>query len=107
MRTIKRWPLIVMGLLALPSYAAAQTLPTTPPSGYFNAVAANPKGPFVDSRTEPLVCQTDQGGTIDASPFRDADGKLYLYYKSDGNAVGKRTIIWGQRLSDDGQDRVA
>ena len=44
MRTVKRWPLIVMGLLALPSYAAAQTLPTTPPSGYFNAVAANPKG---------------------------------------------------------------
>ncbi len=44
MRHLKRWPLIVMGLLALPSYAAAQTLPTTPPSGYFNAVAANPKG---------------------------------------------------------------
>ena len=44
MRTVKRWPLIVMGLLALPSYAGAQTLPTTPPTGYFNAVAANPKG---------------------------------------------------------------
>ena len=44
MCTVKRWPLIVMGLLALPSYAAAQTLPTTPPSGYFNAVASNPKG---------------------------------------------------------------
>jgi len=43
MRTVKRWPLIV-GLLALPSYAGAQTLPTTPPSGYFNAVASNPKG---------------------------------------------------------------
>jgi hypothetical protein len=33
-----------MGVLALPAYAAAQTLPTTPPSGYFNAVASNPKG---------------------------------------------------------------
>ena len=44
MGTIKRWPLIVVGLLALPSYASAQTLPTTPPSGYFNAVASNPKG---------------------------------------------------------------
>jgi putative esterase len=43
MRAIK-WSLIVMGLLALPSYAGGQTLPTTPPSGYFNAVAANPKG---------------------------------------------------------------
>jgi beta-xylosidase len=66
------------------------------------AVAAAPTGPFLDPAPEPLVCQTDQGGSIDASPFRDADGKLYLYYKSDGNAVGKRTIIWGQRLSDDG-----
>jgi beta-xylosidase len=66
------------------------------------AVATDPKGPFRDTSTEPLVCQYDQGGTIDANPFRDADGKLYLYYKSDGNAVGKTTFIWGQRLSDDG-----
>jgi beta-xylosidase len=66
------------------------------------AIADSPKGPFRDPSPEPLVCQTDQGGTIDANPFRDEDGKLYLYYKSDGNAVGKHTIIWGQRLSDDG-----
>lgn len=66
------------------------------------ATADHPKGPFLDQSTEPLVCQYDQGGTIDANPFRDSDGKLYLYYKSDGNAVRKRTYIWGQRLSDDG-----
>lgn len=66
------------------------------------AVASAPMGPFLDPAPEPLVCQTDQGGSIDASPFRDADGRLYLYYKSDGNAVGKRTVIWGQRLSDNG-----
>ncbi len=66
------------------------------------AAADDPKGPFRDSSTEPLVCQYDQGGTIDANPFRDSDGKLYVYYKSDGNAVGKTTYIWGQRLSDDG-----
>ena len=66
------------------------------------AVAPGPKGPFVDRSPEPLVCQPSEGGTIDANPFRDADGKLYLYYKSDGNAVGKRSIVWGQRLSDDG-----
>ena len=66
------------------------------------AAADHPKGPFRDQSTEPLVCQYDQGGTIDANPFRDSDGKLYLYYKSDGNAVGKTTYIWGQRLSDDG-----
>lgn len=66
------------------------------------AVADNPLGPFQDTSAEPLVCQYDEGGTIDANPFRDTDGKLYLYYKSDGNAVGKTTYIWGQRLSDDG-----
>lgn len=66
------------------------------------AVADHPKGPFRDSSTEPLVCQYGEGGTIDANPFRDSDGKLYLYYKSDGNAVRKTTYIWGQRLSDDG-----
>jgi beta-xylosidase len=66
------------------------------------AVASDPRGPFRDNSTEPLVCQTDQGGTIDANPFRDSDGKLYLYYKSDGNAVRKTSYIWGQRLSDDG-----
>ena len=66
------------------------------------AVADKPFGPFRDPSTAPLVCQVDQGGTIDANPFRDTDGKLYLYYKSDGNAVRKTSYIWGQRLSDDG-----
>lgn len=66
------------------------------------AAADNPKGPFRDGSAEPLVCQFELGGTIDANPFRDSDGKLYLYYKSDGNRVGKKTTIWGQRLADDG-----
>lgn len=66
------------------------------------AIAASPKGPFIDNTAEPLVCQSEEGGSIDASPFRDTDGKLYIYYKSDGNAVGKHSFIWGQRLTDDG-----
>ena len=66
------------------------------------AAADHPKGPFGDASAEPLVCQFDLGGTIDANPFRDADGKLYLYYKSDGNGSARRRSIWGQRLSDDG-----
>lgn len=36
--------LVVLGLLGLPSYAVAQDLPKMPPSGYFDAVPANPKG---------------------------------------------------------------
>ena len=70
------------------------------------AAADNPRGPFRDASTEPLVCQFELGGTIDANPFRDADGNLYLYYKSDGNRVGKGTVIWGQRLSVDGMSVI-
>jgi beta-xylosidase len=70
------------------------------------AVADNPKGPFRDGSAEPLVCQLDLGGTIDADPFRDSDGKLYLYFKSDGNRIGKHTTIWGQQLAADGMSTL-
>ncbi len=66
------------------------------------AEASDPLGPFVDSRHEPIVCQTDLGGSIDADAFRDADGKLYLYFKNDGNRVGKHTAIWAEQLAADG-----
>jgi beta-xylosidase len=68
------------------------------------ARAAAPTGPFHDLSAEPLVCQDDLGGTIDAHPFRDTDGQLYLYYKNDGNnpRVLKPSRIWAQRLSSDG-----
>jgi beta-xylosidase len=66
------------------------------------ARSSDPRGPFVSEAAEPLVCQPELGGTIDASPFRDADGRLYLYYKNDGNAIGRPTEIFGQRLAPDG-----
>ena len=66
------------------------------------AVASDALGPFVDDRSEPIVCQVDLGGSIDPDPFRDADGRLYLYFKNDGNRVHARTSLWGQSLSDDG-----
>jgi beta-xylosidase len=65
------------------------------------AVADSPTGPFVDRWNAPLVCQTDQGGSIDPSPFRD-DDSLYLLWKNDGNCCGMDTWIYAQRLSDDG-----
>jgi beta-xylosidase len=66
------------------------------------ARSVDPHGPFVSPAIEPLVCQRELGGTIDASPFRDADGRLYLYYKADANAVGKPTEIFVQRMTADG-----
>lgn len=70
------------------------------------AIADDPAGPFVDRWEEPLVCRRDEGGSIDASPFRDDDGSLYLYWKNDGNANGQTTWLYGQRLSGDGTELV-
>ena len=68
------------------------------------AVSADPRGPFVSPASQPLVCQRDQGGTIDPSVFQDADGAAYLLYKSDGNnpAVLRPSRIYVQRLAPDG-----
>jgi beta-xylosidase len=66
------------------------------------AVATVPEGPFVDSSTEPLVCQGELGGSIDATPFVDADGTRFLILKNDGNCCGLPTRFWIQRLSADG-----
>jgi beta-xylosidase len=68
------------------------------------ATSNDPRGPFTSQATEPLVCQVELGGTIDASPFRAPDGQLYLYFKNDGNnpAANKPTEIFAQRLSPDG-----
>lgn len=66
------------------------------------AVADSPAGPFVDPDMKPFVCQVNWGGTIDASPFRDRNGALYLLFKSDGNCCRLTTYIYSQRLSADG-----
>jgi beta-xylosidase len=65
------------------------------------AVADRPDGPFVDRSERPFVCQTREGGSIDASPFRDGR-TLYLLWKNDGNSRGLDTFIYAQRLTADG-----
>lgn len=68
------------------------------------ATSSDPLGPFVSQAPGPLVCQRELGGTIDPSVFRDADGSMYLLYKSDGNnpAVLQPSRIFVQRLAPDG-----
>ena len=66
------------------------------------AFAARPQGPFVSRSAKPLVCQLDQGGSIDASGFTDTDGRHYLYWKNDGNCCNQLTGLWVQPLSADG-----
>ena len=66
------------------------------------ATSDTPAGPYVDGSTEPLLCEVDEGGSIDTSPFIASDGTAYLYWKNDGNHIGVDTFIRVARLSADG-----
>ena len=50
------------------------------------AVASQPQGPFIDTSAGPFACQPTLGGSIDPSPFVNADGTPYLVWKSTGEA---------------------
>jgi beta-xylosidase len=65
-------------------------------------LAAKVVGPYVDKSKRPLICQSDQGGSIDADAFAASDGKRYLYWKNDGNAIGADTYISVQQLDSTG-----
>lgn len=66
------------------------------------AVAKSAAGPFRGYGAGPLVCQVSEGGSIDASPFVDDDGKAYLLWKNDGNCCNLATHLYLQPLSADG-----
>ena len=70
------------------------------------ASAEHPIGPFRDQRQGPLIFQRELGGSIDPSPFVDVDGRAYLLWKADSNAVRQQTSLWGQELSEDGMSLV-
>lgn len=59
-------------------------------------------GPWKDIG-RPLVCDSHVS-LIDATVFTAADGKRYLYYKTDGNGLSpqEKTIIYGHQLRADG-----
>ena len=68
------------------------------------ASATEPGGPFTDDAAEPLICQADEGGSIDASPYTDEAGDRWLYWKNDGNAIGEPTYLYGAKLAPDGRE---
>ena len=70
------------------------------------AVGSEPEGPYSDSSGRPLVCEEEQGGTIDAHPFTTAAGKRYLYWKNDGNAVGVDAYLSVSELDASGRRLV-
>lgn len=66
------------------------------------ATSPNPEGPYTDTSIAPLICQHDEGGSIDPSPYRDDTGRLHLTWKSEGETVGRRARIWTVPLVHDG-----
>src|SRR6266404_4055795 len=66
------------------------------------AVANEPEGPYTDQG--PLVSQ--EAGSIDAMAVTDEKGERYLIWKEDGNSRKLPTIIWAQKLADDGAQLV-
>lgn len=66
------------------------------------ATSATPEGPFTSSRPDPIICQFDQGGSIDPNSFVDSDGTRYLLWKNDGNCCSIVTHIYIQKVSADG-----
>jgi beta-xylosidase len=65
------------------------------------ATSDKPEGKFRDTNDKPFVCQTTEGGTIDASPFFD-EGKWYLFFKNDGNCCSIATHLYVQEMTPDG-----
>ncbi|WP_199424533.1 glycoside hydrolase family 43 protein [Actinotalea solisilvae] len=81
-------------------YTATNYRPTLQCLGV--AVADSPEGPFEPVGDAMLVCPEAEGGAIDASTFRDADGTLYLLWKNDGNCCGLDTWLQIAPLTPDG-----
>lgn len=66
------------------------------------ATGEGPLGPFVDTTTEPLVCDADPHGSIDPQPFVDTDGSAWLLWKSEGVPGALPTRIWSRALAPEG-----
>lgn len=69
------------------------------------ATATAPRGPYVDGTTGPLLCHAEAGGAIDASPYRDEEGNIFLTWKSEDETRGGVARIWTQALDPTGTRR--
>lgn len=56
------------------------------------ATATKPTGPFFDTSSEPIACSDDPTGAIDPDLFKDSDGKVYLYWKNEGNGLNRTRV---------------
>ncbi len=65
------------------------------------ATSTQPQGPFTDTSAAPVVCQPSLGGSIDPSPFVDANGTPYLEWKTNGTN-NQPARLWSEQLAPSG-----
>ncbi len=58
------------------------------------ATSATVTGPYVDSSSGPLLCDSSLGGVLDPQPFTDTNGNSYLYWKSNDGVPTINSQIW-------------
>jgi beta-xylosidase len=62
-----------------------------------SAIAANPEGPY-KTFDRPLIDGSSMG-VIDPTLFQDDNGRVYVFWKTDGNDVGKPCQIFVQEMA--------
>ena len=68
------------------------------------ASASSPLGPFRDTTTSPILCDSDPSGSIDPEPFRDpATGQWYLLWKAAGRVGAYPSSLKAKRLLSNGR----
>jgi len=90
-------------------YFTAMVKGVVPPTECIgSAFSPSATGPFT-AQPDPMICQLDQGGSIDPRVFTDPEGRNWMVWKSDQNIGGSDTPtkMWSQRLSSDGTTLLA
>lgn len=70
------------------------------------ALSTSPLGGFVPYGSGPLICTLGQGGSIDANSFVARDGRRFLTWKNDGNAVNQPSTLWVSEVANNGTQLV-
>jgi len=66
------------------------------------ATSPSPSTPFTDTSSASFECQVDIGGSIDPSPFVDANGQPWLVWKSNDGSSLAVSDVWAAPLAADG-----
>ncbi len=66
------------------------------------ATSPSPATPFADTSHGSLQCQVALGGSIDPSPFVDANGQPWLLWKSNDGSSLSVSDVWAAPLGPDG-----